>query len=209
MQLFDFHHHHLYQDNGIYNLKLFEAAPQQLFSVGIHPKDISINPKDAEIWLKEISLNPFCTAIGECGLDRLIDISEKDQNQSFEMQINWANHLKKPLIIHCVRSFSELIRFKKIAKVPMIIHGFNKKKIIADQMQDAGFYLSFGKSLLENLSLQAVFKDFPMDKLFLESDDKEFDIKKLYDLAAEIKNTNTETLIQQINNNLKAIQHDD
>ncbi len=156
-----------------------------------------------------MSENPLCLAIGECGLDKLIDLSEKEQEKSFEMQIHWANYIKKPLIIHCVRSFSEILRFKKIAKVPMIIHGFNKKKIIADQMQDAGFYLSFGKSLLDNLSLQAVFRDFPIEKIFLETDDKVFDLQNLYYLAAEIKKISIESLIQQIDNNLKTIKNYD
>jgi len=206
MQLFDFHHHHSHVENGIYNLKLFEIPSQHPFSAGIHPQDILTRPQEALDWLKSISQDPSCIAVGECGLDGLINISEKEQNQVFEMQIKWANEIKKPLIIHCVRRFSEIIRYKKIAQVSMIIHGFNKKKSIADTMQDAGLYLSFGKSLLENLSLQTVFKEFPIDKIFLETDDKDFDINELYHLASLIKNISVDNLVQQIENNLKEIQ---
>lgn len=206
MQLFDFHHHHSHVENGIYNLKLFENAPQHSFSVGIHPQDVVTKPEEALDWLKSISQNPQCLAIGECGLDGLMDTSEKAQNDVFDQQINWANEIRKPLIIHCVRRFSEILRHKKIAKVPMIIHGFNKKKSIADSMQETGFYLSFGRSLLDNLSLQTVFREFPIDRIFLETDDKNFNIEELYDLASVIKNMSIENLAQQIKNNLTEIQ---
>lgn len=209
MQLFDFHHHHSQVENGIYNVKLFETTPKHLFSVGIHPQDILTKPKEAMDWLETISQNPRCLAIGECGLDALINISEKEQNIAFTQQIIWANEIKKPIIVHCVRRFSEMLKYKKIAKVPMIIHGFNKKKSIADTMQDAGFYLSFGKSLLDNLSLQTVFKEFPIEKIFLETDDKNFDINELYHLASLIKNISIENLVQQIENNLIEIQKND
>lgn len=209
MQFFDFHHHHSKKENGIYNLTLFETVPHHPFSVGIHPQDALNQPKEAMNWLISASQNPQCIAIGECGLDGLINISETLQNDSFEQQIKWANTIEKPLIIHCVRRFSEMIRYKKMAKVPMVIHGFNKKKSIADSMQDAGFYLSFGKSLLDNLSLQTVFKEFPVNRIFLETDDKNFNVEELYDLASVIKNISVENLVQQIENNLKEIQKND
>lgn len=209
MQFFDFHHHHSEIENGIYNLKLFEAAPSHYFSVGIHPKDILTQPEEAMDWLISVSQNPLCLAIGECGLDGLLNTSDAEQGNIFEQQIKWANEIKKPLIIHCVRRFSEMIRFQKMAKVPMIIHGFNKKKSIADSMQHAGFYLSFGKSLLDNLSLQTVFKEFPLEKIFLETDDKNFTLEELYHLASVIKNISIENLAQQIKNNLTEIQKND
>lgn len=209
MQFFDFHHHHSHVENGIYNLQLLETAPPYPFSVGIHPQDVLTQPKEAMDWLISASQNSLCVAIGECGIDGLINISEKAQSDIFVQQIKWANEIKKPLIIHCVRRFSDMIRYKKIAKVPMIIHGFNKKKTIADSMQDAGFYLSFGKSLLDNLSLQTVFKDFPIDKIFLETDDRNFNIEDLYNRASVIKNISIENLAQQIKINLTEIQKND
>lgn len=205
MIFFDFHHHNPQKNDGIYNLNLGEMIPEKYFSVGIHPKDIDENWENNLEKIKEISLHQNCLAIGECGLDGLITVKENLQQTVFEKQILWANEIKKPVIIHCVKRFSQLIFFQKIAKVPLIIHGFNKKKSIADEMLRHGFYLSFGKSVLYNLSLQTIFKNLPLEKIFLETDDTDFEISELYQKAAEIKKISVEKLQEKMCENLETL----
>lgn len=205
MIFFDFHHHKSHNSYGIYNLQFGEPLPENYFSTGIHPKDIDDNWQKNLEKVKEISLQKNCIAIGECGLDALIKIDENLQKKVFEEQILWANRINKPVIIHCVKRFQELIPFQKLAKVPLIIHGFNKKKSVADDMLKHGFYLSFGKSVLHNLSLQAIVKDFPLEKMFLETDDADFYITELYQKVAQIKGTSLETLQEQISKNLEIL----
>ena len=192
MIFFDFHHHKRHNSYGIYNLQSGEILPEKYFSIGIHPKDIDENwQKNFEI-LKKQSSQKNCVAIGECGLDSLVSVGENLQKEIFGAQILWANEIQKPVIIHCVKRFQELIPFQKIAKIPLIIHGFNKKKSVADEMLKHGFYLSFGKSVLHNLSLQIIIRDFPIEKMFLETDNKDFDIAELYQKVAEIKEISLE-----------------
>ena len=205
MIFFDFHHHKSNNSYGIYNLDLGENFSEGNFSVGIHPKDIDENWQESLEKVKEISLQKNCLAIGECGLDALIGIDENLQKKVFEMQILWANEINKPVIIHCVKRFQELIPFQKFAKVPLIIHGFNKKKSMAEEMLKHGFYLSFGKSVLHNLSLQTIVKDFPLEKMFLETDDADFDIAELYQKVAELKEISLEKLQEQISKNLEIL----
>ena len=205
MIFFDFHHHKSHNSYGIYNLHQEEILPENYFSIGIHPKDIDGNWQENLEKVKEISQQQNCVAIGECGLDALINIDENLQKKVFEAQILWANEIQKPVIIHCVRKFQELIPFQKIAKIPMIIHGFNKKKAIADEMLKHGFYLSFGKSVLHSVSLQAIVKDFPLEKMFLETDDADFDIAELYQKVAELKEISLGKLQKQISNNLEIL----
>jgi TatD DNase family protein len=128
MIFFNFHHHNPQISYGIYNSTPEEKIPEHYFSVGIHPQNINEQWENDLENLKMISQNPKCLAIGECGLDALVNIDENLQKKIFEAQILWANQIQKPVIIHCVKRFQELIPFQKIAKVPMIIHGFNKKK---------------------------------------------------------------------------------
>lgn len=203
MIFFDFHHHKSNNSYGIYNLDLGENFSEGYFSVGIHPKDIDENWEENLEKVKEISLQKNCLAIGECGLDALIEIDENLQKKVFEAQILWTNEINKPVIIHCVKRFQELIPFQKLAKFPLIIHGFNKKKSVAEEMLKHGFYLSFGKSVLHNLSLQAIVKDFPLEKMFLETDDADFDIAELYQKIAELKEISLEKLQKQISKNLE------
>ena len=205
MIFFDFHHHKSHNSYGIYNLHQEEILPENYFSIGIHPKDIDGNWQENLEKVKEISQQQNCAAIGECGLDALINIDENLQKKVFEAQILWANEINKPMIIHCVKRLQELIPFQKLAKVPLIIHGFNKKKAIADEMLKHGFYLSFGKSVLHSVSLQAIVKDFPLEKMFLETDDADFDIQNLYQKVAEFKGISVEKLQEQISKNLEIL----
>lgn len=212
MIFFDFHHHNKQKHSGIYNLLSKDFSGENslgyknLFSVGIHPAEIDENWRKNLEKIKEFSIQKNCFAIGECGLDAFIDIDENLQEQIFLEQILWAEEIKKPVIIHCVKRHSELLKFKKKAKVPMIIHDFNKKKSIADEMLNHGFYLSFGKSVLQNLSLQAIVRDFPLEKIFLETDDADFNIIDLYLKVAEIKEISVEELQGKITENLENIK---
>ena len=152
-----------------------------------------------------MSQHPNCLAIGECGLDGLVSVDENLQEQIFEQQILWANEIQKPVIVHCVRRFSQLLRFQKIAKVPLIVHGFNKKKETAEELLSKGFYLSFGKALLYNLSLQETARDIPLDRIFLETDTAEEPIDEVYLKLAEIKEMPIEALKTEIYKNVQQV----
>jgi len=207
MNYFDFHHHKKNLPFGIYNMELTDEVPDSLYSVGIHPKDILYDKITDQLnWLLE-NISKNCFAIGECGLDSFVSIDQKIQEDVFLKQIELSNEAKKPLIIHCVRKFYEVISFRKKANQAMIIHGFNKKENIAHDLLKNNFYLSFGKAVLYNLSLQNTLKSIPLDKIFLETDNEDFEIATLYQKVADIKGISPDTLNEQILENLETIQH--
>jgi TatD DNase family protein len=207
MDFFDFHHHKKNMPNGIYNLDIKQIPPDFPYSIGIHPKDIDVNNLDNQFeWMRNMIFEN-CFAIGECGLDSFAEAEEKIQEEVFLRQIRFANEVKKPIIIHCVRKFYEVISFKKYAEQPMIIHGFNKKERIAEDLLKNNFYLSFGKAVLYNLSLQNTLKITPLDKIFLETDNDDFSIEELYEKVSEIKGISLENLNKQISENLETIKN--
>lgn len=207
MDFFDFHHHKKYIRNGIYNLEINQIPPDCPYSIGIHPHDIDITDIEKQFsWMKDMIFQN-CFAIGECGLDSLVSIDQKIQEEVFLRQIRIANEIKKPMIIHCVRKFYEVISLKKKTEQPMIIHGFNKKHQIAEDLLANNFYLSFGKAVLYNLSLQDILKKAPLDKIFLETDNEDFNIEELYHKASEIKKISLEHLNEQILENLHTIKN--
>lgn len=207
MQFFDFHHHKKNVPNGIYNLNFGETPPEKLYSVGIHPKDIKKEDEIQQLeWLQN-NITENCFAIGECGLDSLVNMEMSSQEDFFLKQINIANEFRKPIIIHCVRKFYEVISFKKKTKQAMIIHGFNKKESIAEDLLKNNFYLSFGKAVLYNLSLQNTLKKVPINKIFLETDNDSFEIEELYQKVAEIKEISLDGLNKQIFENLQTIKN--
>lgn len=206
MQFFDFHHHHSSKKFGIYNLLFEEKIPESFFSAGIHPNGIGENLENKMVWLKEISPHENCVAIGECGLDGLIDVTDELQEEVFRKQIEWANHVQKPLLIHCVRRFSRLIQLCENAQVPIIIHGFNKKKSVGQDLLKKEFFLSFGKAVLENVNLQHFLEEVPLHQIFLETDNADFDLDQLYEKVAFLKNISKKTLAEQIKSNLKNLK---
>ncbi len=205
MDFLDFHHHKPNQ-TGIYNLDLHESVPNSMFSAGLHPANISENWKSDFERIKEKTSDKNCIAVGECGLDGLITANEKLQAGIFQAHLSWAEEIRKPVIIHCVRRYSQILHFKK-AKVPLIIHGFHKKETIAEELLDAGFYLSFGRAALENISLQKIIRTIPIRRLFLETDNSDFSIEDLYEKVAEIRSVSAENLKNQMWENLNNIQH--
>ena len=88
----------------------------------------------------------------------------------------------------------------------MIVHGFNKRKSIGYDLLQNQFYLSFGRSVLYDVNLQAFLIDFPIDRMFLETDSAAFDLKDLYEKVADLKNIYLEDLTQKIKENLQNIQ---
>jgi TatD DNase family protein len=126
----------------------------------------------------------------------------------FVEQIKIANKINKPLIIHCVKAFNELINCLNLNdnKVPVIIHGFNNNENIARVMVNEGFYFSFGKALLgyESNAAKAI-KNVGRKNFFLETDDADISIKYIYKKASELLGIDEEIIKQQIQSNFENV----
>jgi len=194
MEYFNFHTHQFTNQSNV--VELVNQYPKDFdetisfYSIGIHPWYIDENRIDEDLRIIEEKLQTLnCLAIGECGLDKRIEVPFDLQISIFEKQLELAEKYKKPVVIHCVAAFQEVmaIKKKKNISVPMIIHGFSKNNQIAEQLIKAGFYLSFGKYLLKNPDLKTVFQNVPNDRFFLETDTIEESIQQVYELASEYK----------------------
>jgi TatD DNase family protein len=212
MQFFNLHTHNFTNQETV--LELVNQYPQEFdasisfYSVGIHPWYIDEQRLEADLQIIESKLQePNCLALGECGLDKRIEVPLELQQKVLEKQLHLAQKYNKPVVIHCVAAFQEVIAVKKQLKitVPMIIHGYSKNKQVAKELVDNGFYLSFGKYLLRNPELETVFLSVPNDKFFLETDTAEEGIEEVYALAAKYKNIKIEELQNIINKNFKQV----
>ena len=204
--IFDFHHHHKTPDyKGVYNKSIHEEFSPEFYSIGLHPQDIN---EDWESVIEKIHFAAKaenCLSIGECGLDSFVNASIEEQTKVFKSQIIIAEELQKPLTIHCVRRYNEVITACKGVSIPKIIHGFNKRENIATQLLQNGFHLSFGASLLNNLSLQKIFQQIPKETFVLETDTADISIETLYEKAATIRSISIMELENIVDYNLKTI----
>lgn len=209
------HTHEARQQDGVIAIQslsltesTFLAMPKtKPISVGIHPwygylEELPKNMKYLNVLAKQHNVK----LIGECGLDKLKGEEITRQLQMLEAQMKLAEELNKPLILHCVKAFDELIALKKKLKpsVPMMIHGFNKKHEMAQQLMAQGFYLSFGAAVLTSDEIASVLKEIDQP-FFLETDDSDIDIVTIYERVAEIKKISVDELKDVIFANWKKL----
>ena len=193
MQKIDVHTHQRKSGTFIQILNIFAhdlpfSEGEGYFSTGLHPWHIgAVNHDECLFSIELASIQKNMLAVGECGLDRSITIDFALQEIYFRKQIEIAESHSKPLIIHCVRAFPELIKLKKEIKstVPWIIHGFQGNQQTALQLLRHDFYFSVGEPLLSQSLKKEILSFIPFDRLFLETDDRETSIKLIYQLASQ------------------------
>lgn len=178
------------------------------YSIGIHPWYIEKSrlESDLEIIKEKLQLSE-CLALGECGLDKRIEIPLELQISVFKKQLEIVKQTNKPVVLHCVAAYDEMIAIKKEMKIenPMIIHGFSKNEQVAQTLLKNGFYLSFGKYLLRNPDLEKVFTFAPENQILLETDTIEESIYQVYEKAASIKGISVEEMKTIVFNNFSTV----
>jgi TatD DNase family protein len=177
------------------------------YSVGFHPYNVGKADEQETLSrvLKAVE-HPRVLAIGEIGLDKSIEAAMEDQMRIFEKQMDIAESAKLSVILHVVRSFNELILFMKAHQpvVPMIIHGYNGGVQMAEELVKAGFLISFGQAITgEHSKIVEALQVVPVEKMFLETDEGDIDIRELYQFAADVKGISVDHLRVQIFENAR------
>jgi TatD DNase family protein len=116
-------------------------------------------------------------------LDKNSSFSMEKQIEIFEWHASLAEKYKKPLIIHCVKAFNELILIKKRLKptVCWILHGFNASETTLSQCIQSGFYFSIGHHLFNSKThIYKLAGIIPRDRIFLETDESVIPIDEIY-----------------------------
>lgn len=209
----DFHTHGYKPDKSIQLLNCFaQDLPVHddwnLYSVGIHPWHLeSVEINDCLQAMEQAMNFSNVIALGECGIDRAIDTEVVWQEYYFKKQAEMARKYSKPLIIHCVRAYPEVIRMKKevTSALPWIIHGFRGNEHTAASLIKHGFYISVGGKLLDDPKKRKAFAMIPLDRLLLETDDAHESINRVYEQAARILNLQVEDLQERILANFNEI----
>lgn len=186
MRLYDIHTHKIpvindsrYDVVSILNTYPLNYSPVEAdniyYSCGIHPWYMD----DADEQFKRLSdiiSQERIVAVGEAGLDKSKGADWDMQLLYFRKQIELAMDAQKPLIIHCVKAWDELILLYKEYKPRnlWIIHGFRGKLQQAEQLIRLGMKLSIG----EHFNPEVV-KEIPIESIFFETDDSELGIMSI------------------------------
>ncbi|MDD2550285.1 MAG: TatD family hydrolase [Bacteroidales bacterium] len=212
MVYIDFHTHNTLQTDGdiiavnSYGTdELHTIDFENFFTVGIHPWNAGAEQLDKYLArIMDYTNNPKMIGIGEVGLDKIREPSIDIQQKVFIEQLNIAYHTQKPVTIHCVKAWDELLatKAKYSDKLLWAIHGFNGSHQLAKQLVDKGFYLSVGSSILnEQTKLQSALAHIPLNRLFLETDTSTVGIRAIYEAVSTRLDISIKNIKQQIINN--------
>ncbi len=189
------------------------SSPFGPCSVGLHPWEVNeVTYKNDLDRIENVINNEKVIFIGECGLDKWKGGNFALQKEVYLAHIRMANKVNKPLILHCVKAFDELISLNKVERphVPQIIHGFNKSPDLAKQLINKGFFLSFGQAIKcengSNHAAESLIICFESNlPFFLETDQAMLSIEDIYEQAANILKISKEALKDVIFANWKKI----
>jgi TatD DNase family protein len=184
---------------------------RNFYSVGLHPWHIkSEEVNDVLIsMVKETLENDHVCFVGECGLDKLAKTNFEEQIRVFRAQVVLAEEWKRPVIIHCVRAYNEILELhvKIKPEIPWILHGYTGGPVLTKQLVQRGFYFSFGKSILnpKSKSIESL-RWLPLDRIFFETDEFKGNVAEVYHHAAALKEVSPELLKQEVWNNFNIVE---
>lgn len=165
LPMFDFHTYYIKEESCLLNVdmeNLLPSYPKHVkLSVGLHPWNVSETWQETVASIRKVASRDDVWAIGECGLDKVHGEALSLQMEAFRAHIAIAEEVQKPMIIHCVRAFDELLMLRRELEAsckhesgngggnvrhpqPWVIHGFRGKPEQAKQLMTKGMLLSFG-----------------------------------------------------------------
>lgn len=211
----DIHTHEAKLSEGIFaveNLMAHEnLKPENIaagaFTVGIHPWYLNENNREQLLeYVSGFARNTKLIAFGEAGFDKLRGPSIELQKLTFTEQVKIAGENHKPLVIHCVRSWDELLSAHKDLNpvTPWLVHGFRGKKELALQLIKRGMFLSFWYDFVLRPESAELLRFLPKERIFLETDGADVDIREIYRKVSDDLKINLDELKELIRKNFNS-----
>lgn len=193
--------------------------------IGIHPEYADMFSDEQIEQLRQIAKEKKVVGIGEIGLDyHYTKENKQKQIEMFEKQIELANELNLPIIIHTRDAIGDTLEVLKKNKDKLknggIIHCFHESKEVMDIVIKLGFYVAYGGTItFKNAnSLREVVEKTPLDRILTETDcpflapepfrgtvNEPKNIDVILQKMAEIKGVSTGELEQIIEKNTKQL----
>ena len=158
---------------AVKNAEMFEGV---YATVGLHPENVDEYTGNFD-YIYELAKSSKVVAIGEIGLDYHYDNSEEHkakQKELFIKQIEIANELDLPVVIHSRDADMDMLEILKANKIKnnFVMHCFSSSVEVLKEVLKLGAYVSIaGPVTFKNArSLIDVTKLVPDDKLLIETD---------------------------------------
>ena len=169
-------------------------------TVGVHPWHA------AECSLPSAEEIMKADAVGEIGLDKACGVDFEMQRALFVKQLELAERFEKPVVLHCVRAFEEVMTLlERHTLRAVLFHGFIGSREQAERAVKKGYYLSFGaRTEGSNKTIEAL-RETPLERLFVETDEADTTIEAMYLTIARLRGITTAELEQATAENYKRI----
>lgn len=157
-------------------LALSKKYPAYCYALlGLHPCSVKEDFEQVLEKMKPMFQKNNFYGVGETGLDYHWDVTYKDQQkEALKIQVEWANELKLPIILHTRKSFEdtyEIIAKNKTDDLTGIFHCFGGSASDAQKVIDIGFYIGIGGVVTyKNSGLEETLKHVSLDKILIETD---------------------------------------
>lgn len=143
--------------------------------IGIYPSEAKTYTQQVENKMIELAKSPKVVAVGEIGLDYYWDKSFVDlQKDVFIKQINLANKLNLPIVVHDREAhkdcFDILKEHNKGSKI--LFHCFSGSVEFMRECVKQGWLIALGGvvTFKNAVKMKEVAREVPLDKLVLETD---------------------------------------
>jgi TatD DNase family protein len=187
----DIHTHEAKYAEGIFAIDVLMVHEERIpgdtpgiaYSAGIHPWFLDESNRRALIQkVEELVTHPAVILVGEAGFDKIKGPALEIQRMVFEEQVAISETRTMPVIIHCVRAWDELLMEHKKLKprMPWLVHGFRGNRELAMQLINKGMYISFWFDFVLKPESSELIRSLPSDRIFLETDGAEVDIRDIY-----------------------------
>ena len=187
-------------------VELARRFPHVYAAVGIHPENCGdFRPEDLDA-IRALAREDKAVAIGEIGLDYAGTVGREAQLRIFREQLDWAERLGKPVVLHCVKAFEAVMReLAPHTLRAVIFHGFIGSSQQAAEAVKKGYYLSFGERTFRSPRTVEALRRTPVENLFAETDESDVPIEEIYRRIARTKDLDPEMLKCAIYRNYREI----
>lgn len=158
-------------------IELAKQNPQIKAIIGLHPVDVNQQSDDQWIYEMHREAPNFIVAIGEIGLDYYWkkEFHERElQAQYLIKQIEIANQLNLPIVIHCRDAYEAILPILKNHRVQKggVMHCYAGPSNMVQAFVDLGFYISFGGPITFKNATESrlALKATPIDRILIETD---------------------------------------
>ncbi|MGP8214074.1 MAG: TatD family hydrolase [Bacteroidia bacterium] len=144
--------------------------------MGLHPCSVFEDYEKQLAVIKEWLSNEKFYAVGEIGIDLYHDVTYAGQQKiAFRRQIEWAQEIGLPIVIHCRNSFNEvmdIVTDMKDNRLKGIFHCFSGTPEDAQRIIALGdFMMGIGGAVTyKNSTLPYVLAQVPLEHIVLETD---------------------------------------